>query len=204
MIWSLELHGFMAAVSVSFLSGMLMDMLLKKLAGKEFVTEFPMKKLTGSEKVRYVAVLAAAATAIVMGTYGMGLHTFACILFLQVLLFAAEYDMAAHTVPDYVPVLILLAGMIEVEFAPALLGLVLVPLPFLAAALIKEAVPGGGFPDGIYREKGQGLCAGAVSGSGMPAFPSGVKGSPAEAGKTGGTKRQGAELHGYLTNVERF
>ena len=47
MIWSLELHGFMAAVSVSFLSGMLMDMLLKKL--------------TGSEKVRYVAVLAAAA-----------------------------------------------------------------------------------------------------------------------------------------------
>lgn len=68
MIWSLELHGFMAAVSVSFLSGMLMDMLLKKL--------------TGSEKVRYVAVLAAAATAIVMGTYGMGLHTFACILFL--------------------------------------------------------------------------------------------------------------------------
>ena len=76
MIWLLELHGFMAAVSVSFLSGMLMDMLLKKL--------------TGSEKVRYVAVLAAAATAIVMGTYGIGLHTFACILFLQVLLFAAE------------------------------------------------------------------------------------------------------------------
>ena len=130
MIWSLELHGFMAAVSVSFLSGMLMDMLLKKL--------------TGSEKVMYVAVLAAAATAIVMGTYGMGLHTFACILFLQVLLFAAEYDMAAHTVPDYVPVLILLAGMIEVEFAPALLGLVLVPLPFLAAALIKEGSIGGG------------------------------------------------------------
>ena len=59
MIWLLELHGFMAAVSVSFLSGMLMDMLLKKL--------------TGSEKVRYVAVLAAAATAIVMGTYGIGL-----------------------------------------------------------------------------------------------------------------------------------
>ena len=126
MIWSLELHGFMEAVSVSFLSGMLL------------------KKLTGSEKVRYVAVLAAAATAIVMGTYGMGLHTFACILFLQVLLFAAEYDMAAHTVPDYVPVLILLAGMIEVEFAPALLGLILVPLPFLAAALIKEGSIGGG------------------------------------------------------------
>ena len=52
--------------------------------------------------------------------------------------------MAAHTVPDYVPVLILLAGMIEVEFAPALLGLVLVPLPFLAAALIKEGSIGGG------------------------------------------------------------
>ena len=50
----------------------------------------------------------------------------------QVLLFAAEYDFATHTVPDYVPVLILMTGLLEVEFAPALLGLVLVPLPFVA------------------------------------------------------------------------
>lgn len=130
MIWLLELHSFWVAVSASFLLGMLLDMLLKKL--------------TGSDKVRYVAVLAAAVTAIFVGAYGMGLHTFSCILFGQALLFAAEYDLATHTVPDYVPVLILLAGLLEVEFAPALLGLVLVPLPFLAAALLQEGSIGGG------------------------------------------------------------
>lgn len=130
MIWSLEPHSFWVAVLASFLSGMLMDMLLKKL--------------TGSEKVRYVAVLAAAVTAIFMGVYGTGLHTFGCVLFGQTLLFAAEYDLATHTVPDYVPVLILLTGLLEVELAPAFLGLVLVPLPFLAAALVQEGSIGGG------------------------------------------------------------
>ena len=60
------------------------------------------------------------------------------------LLFAAEYDYATHTVPDYVPVLILMVGLLEVEFAPALLGLVLVPLPFVVVALVKEGSIGGG------------------------------------------------------------
>ncbi len=130
LIWLLEPHIFLVAVFASFLSGILMDMLLRKL--------------TGSDKVRYVAVLAAALTAIFMGTYGTGLHTFTCILFGQVLLFAAEYDIATHTVPDYVPVLILLTCLLEMDFIPAFLGTVLVPLPFLAAALIKEGSIGGG------------------------------------------------------------
>lgn len=125
-----ELHSFCAAVSASFLWGMLMDMLLKRL--------------NGSDKVRYMAVLAAAVTAVFVGAYGTGLHTLACVLFGQVLLYAAEYDFATHTVPDYVPVLILLIGLMEVELAPAFLGLVLVPLPFLAAALIREGSIGGG------------------------------------------------------------
>lgn len=130
MIWTMELHSFCAAVSASFLWGMLMDMLLKRL--------------TGSDKVRYVAVLAGAITAVFVGVYGTGPHTLACVLFGQVLLYAAEYDFATHTVPDYVPVLILLIGLMEVEFVPAFLGLVLVPLPFLAAALIREGSIGGG------------------------------------------------------------
>ena len=130
MIWPMELHSFCIGVSASFLCGMLMDMLLKKL--------------TGSDKVRYVALLSAAVTAVFMGAYGTGLHTLACVLFGQVLLFAAEYDIATRTVPDYVPVLILLVGLVEVEFVPAFLGLILVPLPFLAAALIRERSIGGG------------------------------------------------------------
>ena len=110
MIWFLESHSFLVAVSASFLFGILLDMLLKKL--------------TGSEKIGYVAVTAAAVTAVFIGAYGTTLHALACILTGQVLLFAAEYDFATHTVPDYVPVLILMTGLLEVEFAPALLGLV--------------------------------------------------------------------------------
>ena len=41
MIWFLESHSFLVAVSASFLLGILLDMLLKKL--------------TGSEKIGYVA-----------------------------------------------------------------------------------------------------------------------------------------------------
>lgn len=130
MTWVLESHSFLAATSASFLLGILMDMLLKKS--------------TGSEKAGYVAVAAAAVTAVFIGVYGMTLHALVCILTGQVLLFAAGYDYATHTVPDYVPVLILMAGLLEVEFAPALLGLVAVPLPFVAAALIKEGSIGGG------------------------------------------------------------
>jgi leader peptidase (prepilin peptidase)/N-methyltransferase len=125
LIWFLESHSFLVAVSASFLFGILLDMLLKKL--------------TGSEKIGYVAV-----TAVFIGAYGTTLHALACILTGQVLLFAAEYDFATHTVPDYVPVLILMTGLLEVEFAPALLGLVLVPLPFVVAALVKEGSIGGG------------------------------------------------------------
>ena len=79
-----------------------------------------------------------------IGAYGMSLHALVCILVSLVLLFAAWYDFTTHTVPDYVPVLILMIGLLEVEFVPALLGLILVPLPFLVAALIKEGSIGGG------------------------------------------------------------
>lgn len=73
MIWFLESHSFLVAVSASFLFGILLDMLLKKL--------------TGSEKIGYVAVTAAAVTAVFIGAYGTTLHALACILTGQVLLF---------------------------------------------------------------------------------------------------------------------
>jgi len=118
------------AVSASFLFGILLDMLLKKL--------------TGSEKIGYVAGSAAGGfprffwgrdrKAPACDTRGLFLRKFRfllCIIY-------------SHTVPDYVPVLILMTGLLEVEFAPALLGLVLVPLPFVVAALVKEGSIGGG------------------------------------------------------------
>lgn len=82
-------------------------------------------------------------TTAIFGTYGTNEHALVCTLFGQMLLYASEYDLTTHTVPDYVHVLLLLIGLLEIQFVPALLGLVLVPLPFLAAALFKEGSMGG-------------------------------------------------------------
>lgn len=129
MIWDLEPHKVMVVLSVSFLCGILMDMVLQKLVAPG--------------RTKYTVMLVTLVTGIFMGAYGMNLHALVCILFGQVLVFAAEYDIATHIVPDYVPVLILLIGLLEVQFAPAMLGLILVPLPFLAAALLKDGSIGG-------------------------------------------------------------
>lgn len=130
MIWITETKACITAVLASFLLGMLMDMLLKRL--------------TGSEQIRYVAVVAAIITATFIGAYGMSQKALVCILSGQVLLFAAEYDYATHLVPDYLPVLLLLVGLIQVDFSHALPGLFAVPLPFLVAAFLKEGSIGGG------------------------------------------------------------
>ena len=84
MIWFLESHSFLVAVSASFLFGILLDMLLKK-------SEPALKKFG------YVAVTAAAVTAVFIGAYGTTLHC-TCLYFNGAgALFAAEYDFA--TIP---------------------------------------------------------------------------------------------------------
>ncbi len=130
MIWMVEGKACLTIVFASFLWGLMMDMLLKKL--------------TGSKQIRYVAAGAAVITATFLGAYGMTMKALVCILAGQVLLFAAEYDYATHLVPDYLPVLLLLVGLIQVDYSLALPGFILVPLPFMVAALIKEGSIGGG------------------------------------------------------------
>lgn len=118
------------AFCAGFLCGMLMEALLKELTGRE-----------GSG---CTALLAAVVTVAPVAVYGTGLRTLGIILFGQALLYASEHDLATRTVPDHASALILLAGLVELEPASAPLGLVLVPLPFLAAALVKEGSIGGG------------------------------------------------------------
>ena len=126
---AISLHELMVGISAGFLTGTLQGMLLRRL--------------TGSEKIRHTAVISAGLAGIFTGVYGMETRGLACILFGELLLFAGGYDMATHTVPDCVHILILSVGLIEVQFAPALLGFITVPLPFLAAALLKEGSIGG-------------------------------------------------------------
>lgn len=72
------------------------------------------------------------------------IHVVQLIAFIMLLIYAAIIDLKARTIPDYVPVLIMLVGLIDMEPVSAVLGLILVPLPYFIMALLKDNSIGGG------------------------------------------------------------
>lgn len=66
------------------------------------------------------------------------------VLFVMVLIYASYCDIKTRIIPDKVHVMIILLGLIQVNWFDSILGLLLVPLPFLAVALLKEGSMGGG------------------------------------------------------------
>lgn len=66
------------------------------------------------------------------------------VLFIAVLVYASYCDIKTRIIPDKVHVMIILLGLIDVDWIPSILGLLLVPLPFLVVALVKEGSMGGG------------------------------------------------------------
>ncbi|MBM7562914.1 prepilin peptidase [Fusibacter tunisiensis] len=69
---------------------------------------------------------------------------FQMIAFIMLLTYAAIIDLKTRKIPDHIPVLIILIGLIEMEPMSAVLGLIFVPLPFFIMALLKENSIGGG------------------------------------------------------------
>lgn len=65
-------------------------------------------------------------------------------LFTEVLIIAGYMDIKTRTIPDWIHVLIILIGLIQVDIISSILGLILVPIPFLIMALVKEGSIGGG------------------------------------------------------------
>ncbi|MCT4563552.1 MAG: A24 family peptidase [Maledivibacter sp.] len=66
------------------------------------------------------------------------------VLFVVVLIYASYCDIKTRIIPDKVHVMIILLGLIRVNWFDSILGLLLVPLPFLVVALLKEGSMGGG------------------------------------------------------------
>ena len=66
------------------------------------------------------------------------------VLFVLVLIYASYCDIKTRVIPDKVHVMILLLGLIQVSWLDSLLGMFLVPLPFLVVALLKKGSMGGG------------------------------------------------------------
>ena len=91
------------------------------------------------------AVLACiAVTAVFTFRCGINLYALRCILLCIVLIVAGACDAATCEIPDGFPVAVFLVGLIGLRPLPALAGLLLVPLPFLIAALRTEGKIGGG------------------------------------------------------------
>jgi leader peptidase (prepilin peptidase)/N-methyltransferase len=64
--------------------------------------------------------------------------------FILILLHGAIIDVKTKTIPDYIPLTIIISGFIGIELSSSLLGLILVPLPYFIMAIIKENSMGGG------------------------------------------------------------
>jgi leader peptidase (prepilin peptidase)/N-methyltransferase len=72
------------------------------------------------------------------------IHIVQLVAFIMLLTYAAIIDLRTRTIPDHIPVLIILIGLIDMEPILAVLGLMLVPLPYFIMALLKENSIGGG------------------------------------------------------------
>jgi len=130
MEWNLDGNHLMVCLLLSLTSGLLCSMALKDILKLDSIPKIPCISVAG--------------TGIFLSVHDFTAVTLMCAVVFQILLFASVYDIRTHTVPDYVHILILSAGLIHFQPLPAFLGLLLVPLPFFLAAILKENSIGGG------------------------------------------------------------
>jgi leader peptidase (prepilin peptidase)/N-methyltransferase len=72
------------------------------------------------------------------------IHIAQLIAFIMLLTHTAMIDLRTRTIPDHIPMLIILIRLIDMEPVSAALGFIFVPLPFFIMALLKENSIGGG------------------------------------------------------------
>ena len=82
-------------------------------------------------------------TAVFTGIHGFTPAALRCILLCYFLILAGVADIATREIPDAFHLLIAMAGLIGLQPMSALAGFLVVPLPFLAAALKTGKIGGG-------------------------------------------------------------
>lgn len=75
---------------------------------------------------------------------GLSLFSIRWLIINQLVAVAGIYDWNTRTIPDQLHGLLILAGLLEIQWIPAILGLLTVPLPFFIAALYTKGKVGGG------------------------------------------------------------
>ncbi len=119
---------FLACLLLALFMGSLCDMAISRI----------LKKSTPK-----TAVLSMTVTAVFLCVYGFTPTALRCVLLCQVLMVAGVFDLMTYEIPDCLHLMIATAGLIHFQPLPALFGFLMVPLPFLIAALKTEKIGGG-------------------------------------------------------------
>ena len=103
-----------------------------------------LKVLLKREQIPITAHISMAVTAVFLCLYGFTPHAILCILLCQVLMIARVCDILTYEIPDCLHLFIAVIGLIGFQPMSALVGFLLVPLPFLIVALRTDGKIGGG------------------------------------------------------------
>ncbi len=131
MDWNADTWNlFLAFTLLSLFAGLLCDMAMRRY-------------LKETEGLHMTAGIGMAATVVMTGIHGFTPVALRCVLLCYLLILAGAADIATHEIPDAFHLLIAMAGLIGFRPVPALLGFLVVPLPFLVAALKTGKIGGG-------------------------------------------------------------
>lgn len=121
---------FLAYILFALFTGLLCDMAMHRY-------------LKEAGELHMTAGMGMALTAVFTGIHGFTPTALRCVLLCYFLVLAGTVDAAVREIPDVFHLLIAMAGLIGFRPVPALLGFLLVPLPFLIAALKTGKIGGG-------------------------------------------------------------
>ncbi len=128
MDWNADTWNlFLTCTLFSLFAGLLCDMAMGRY-------------LKEAEELHMTAGIGMGVTAVFTGIHGFTPAALRCILLCYVLVLA---DIATREIPDAFHLLIAMAGLIGLQPMSALAGFLVVPLPFLAAALKTGKIGGG-------------------------------------------------------------
>lgn len=130
MIWNADgISCFLAGVLLALFIGCLCDMALPWCIK--------------AEKIPKTAHINMAVTAVFLALHGFSPQALRCILLCQVLIVAGVCDAVTCEIPDCLHLFLAMAGLICFQPLPALLGFLLVPMPFFITALKTDKIGGG-------------------------------------------------------------
>ena len=131
MDWNADTWNlFLTCTLFSLFAGLLCDMAMGRY-------------LKEAEELHMTAGIGMGVTAVFTGIHGFTPAALRCILLCYFLILAGVADIATREIPDAFHLLIAMAGLIGLQPMSALAGFLVVPLPFLAAALKTGKIGGG-------------------------------------------------------------